>query len=490
MTKKMIRYSTLIFYIGVYVFLLLPLNECLSQEKIELKSADKLIGSTINGLSVREAIGNVYLTHKNIKVYCNSAIQYLDINKVELKGNVRILQDTLSLFATRAVYYGNEDRAICERGVILKDPNATLKADYGIYYFNENKAVFTGTVSIENPEYKIISNKLTYYRNTEDSFARENVTVTTDSAIIRAENIDFYKRQGKTFAFDKVTIESDSSIIYCDSLTNYKANRKSIASGKVTIVNPTRQTTIKGDYLENYEQTQYSFVKGNASLIKIETDKGNANNVDTLFIYSNILEAYRGHQERYIATERVEIIRGLFSAKCEVAVYSKSTDDEYSNFYLRTKPIVWYDNYQMTGDSIFADIYKNKVKRIYAQKLDIQNSEESFLITINKDPLFKERFDQIKGNNITIFFEDEKIKTVEVLKNAYSIYFLYEEGKANGVNFSEGEKIKILFGEEQKASRIIVINSSSGKYVPENLLYTVPLKLSGFNLRTDRPSRR
>lgn len=484
------RHLLRVLTISVCVLLLYAIDYCIPQEKIELKSADKLVGSTINGLSVREAIGNVYLTHKNIKVYCNSAIQYIDINKVELKGNVRIFQDTLSLFATRAVYYGNEDRAICERGVTLKDQNATLRADYGIYYFNENKAVFTGNVSIENPEYKITSNKLTYYRNTEDSFARENVVVTTDSAIIKAENIDFYKRLGKTFAFDKVTIEADSSVIHCDSLTNYKFEKKSVASGNVKIINPGKQTTITGNYLENYERTGYSFVKGNASLVKIETNKENPNEVDTLFIYSNILESYRENPEKYVATENVEIIRNLFSSKSEVAIYSKSSNNEYSNFYLHKKPIVWYDNYQMTGDSIFADIYKNKVRRIYAQKLDIPSSEESFLITVNKDPLFKERFDQIKGNSITIFFEDDKINTIEVLKNASSIYFLYEEGKANGANFSEGDKIKILFNEDQKVSRVIVINSASGKYVPENLLHTVSLKLSGFNLRTDKPIRR
>lgn len=490
MIKKMIRYFFPLFCICFYVIISSSLNKCLPQEKIELKSADKLIGSTINGISVREAIGNVYLTHKNIKVYCNSAIQFLDINKVELKGNVRIFQDTLSLFASRAIYYGNEDKAICERGVILKDPNATLKADYGIYYFNESKAVFTGNVSIENPEYKITSNKLTYYRNTEDSFARENVTVITDSAIIRAENIDFYKRQGKTFAFEKVSIEADSSVIYCDSLTNYKFERKSIATGNVTIVNPGKQTTIKGNYLENYEQTQYSFVKGNANLIKIEANKENTNNPDTLFIYSNILESYRNHQEKYVATDNVEIIRKLFSSKSQVAMYVKSVDNEYSNFYLHKQPIVWYDNYQLTGDSIFADIYNNKIKRIYAQKLDIPSSEESFLITTNKDHLFKERFDQIKGNNITIFFNEDKIISIEVFKNAYSIYFLYEEGKANGVNFSEGEKIKIIFNDDQKVSRVIVANNSSGKYVPENLLNTVSLKLSGFVLRTDRPYKK
>ena len=128
-----------------------------SQDKIELKKSDKLTGKTVDGKTVREAIGNVHFVQGNVNVFCNEAIQYIDDNKIELKGNVKIYQDTLSLFTSKATYYGTDKHAVCEGGVTLKDPNATLRADDGVYYFNDAKAIFKGDVIIINPAYRITS---------------------------------------------------------------------------------------------------------------------------------------------------------------------------------------------------------------------------------------------------------------------------------------------------------------------------------------------
>ncbi len=125
-----------------------------AQEKIELKKSDKLTGKTVDGKSIREAIGNVHFVQGNVDVYCNEAIQFIDDNKVELRGNVKIYQDTLSLFTSKATYYGNEKKAICEGSVTLKDKNATLRADNGVYFFNDAKAIFNGDVIIINPQYQ------------------------------------------------------------------------------------------------------------------------------------------------------------------------------------------------------------------------------------------------------------------------------------------------------------------------------------------------
>lgn len=98
----------------VFLFVLLISSTVIAQEKIELKSADQLSGKVIDGQNVREATGNVEFTQGNIKVYCNSAIQYPEANRVELNGNVRIYQDTLSLMTSKATYFGDERKAICE----------------------------------------------------------------------------------------------------------------------------------------------------------------------------------------------------------------------------------------------------------------------------------------------------------------------------------------------------------------------------------------
>jgi len=456
-------------------------NLSYAQEKIELKSADELSGKVIDGQNVREATGNVEFAQGNVKVYCNSAIQYLDANLVELRGNVRLYQDTLSLLTSKATYFGNDRRAMCEGGVTLKDLNATLRADYGIYFFNEAKAIFNGDVIIVNPQYRITSNELTYFRNNEDSFARGNVIVTTDSAVVKADNIDFFKRQGKTFAFGNVSIASDSTVITSDTATNFSGEKKSFAAGNVKIVSLNNSTVISGRVLENYEKENYTIMKGSAGLVQIEDDK------DTLYIYSDTMEAYRTKPEYYVATGNVEIIREKFLSKCGLGIYFRDRE----TVSLSTEPIVWQEQLQMTGDSIYAELPNNKLQTIFVKKLSsASNSKSSFVISSNQDEYFKDRYDQISGRDITLNLSNDKIDLIKVEGNSNNIYFLYEENKANGLNKVEGEELYIYFDEDEKVSKIKVDTDPKGEYVPEALLNTVNLMLPGFNLREDKPLKR
>ncbi|MEO8663968.1 MAG: OstA-like protein [Ignavibacteria bacterium] len=451
-----------------------------AQDKIELKHADQLEGKVIDGQNVREANGNVEFTQGNVRVFCNSATQFIDANRIELRGNVKLYQDTLSLFTSKATYFGDDKRAVCEGGVTLKDPNATVRADNGVYSFGDAKAIFKGNVIIINPGYKITSSELTYMRNTEDSYARGNVIVTTDSAVIKANSIDFLKRQGKTFAVNDVSIESDSTIITADTATNFSGEKKSLASGNVKIVSLNNNTVIYGSSIENYELTNYTILKGNARLIQTEE------NADTLYIYSDTMEAYRKKPEQYIATGKVEVIRAEFLSKCGVGIYYK--DEETVS--LAIKPIVWQDNLQMTGDSIYADLPNNKLQTIYVRKLNPDNTTTSFVISRNEDEYFKDRYDQISGNDITIKFIDDNINQIDVKENSSSIYFLYDTDKANGLNKVEGKNIFISFDETKKVSKIRVDADPKGEYIPEQILNTTALTLPGFNLREDRPVKR
>ena len=83
-----------------FIFLVIVISIPVSgQDKITLNYADSLVGKTVNGEQVREAIGNVSLTHNNVKITCNRVIQFYDQNKADLYGNVKVVQDTLSIFA-------------------------------------------------------------------------------------------------------------------------------------------------------------------------------------------------------------------------------------------------------------------------------------------------------------------------------------------------------------------------------------------------------
>ena len=453
----------------------------MAQEKIELKNAKELSGRIVDGQSIREAKGDVEFIQGNVKVNCNSAVQYITANRVELTGNVRIYQDTLTLFTDKAVYYGDERRAVCNGAVTLKDPNATLRSDNGVYTFNDAKAFFKGDVIIVNPGYRITSDELIYFRNSEESYATGNVIVTTDSAVIRADKIDFLKREGKTFARSNVIIESDSTLIKADTATNYSNDRRSVATGNVSINSINNNTIAYADRLENFERDRFTKLTSNAELIQIEDNK------DTLLIYCDTMLAVRTFPESYVALSNVEIIRDNFFSKCGEAKYFR----EIETITLNRQPIVWQDNLQLTGDSIYAELPGKKLQSIYAKRtLKMPGSAESFAISKNADSNYAARFDQISGNDITIRFGDEKISNIDVTGNARSIYFMFEQSRGNGLNRIEGDELIIYFDTEEKVSKIKVINEPKGEYVPENLIKSVNQTLPGFIHREDKPVRR
>lgn len=467
--------------LSLILFLFVISDLSFSQEKVELKFAKELSGKVIDGQEVREANGSVEFVQGNVKVYCNSATQFITANRIELRGNVKIYQDTLSLFTENANYFGNDKKAICEGGVTLKDPNATLRADNGVYLFSDSKALFKGNVIIINPDYKITADEITYFRNNEDSFAKGNVIVTTDSAVITADNIDFFKRQGKTFAYGKVKIESDSTIIHSDTATNFTGEKLSVASGNVKIISQNNNAVITGKFLENFEKENFTIVKGNARFTQIE------NNKDTIRIYSDTMKAYRSKPEYYVAISNTEILRNNFLSKCGTGIYFRDS----SKVSLSGNPVVWQDAIQMTGDSIYADFPGKKLQTIFVKKIErFPDSKLSFVISGISDSINQSgdtRYDQISGNDVTLYFKNEKINLIEVNRNSRSFYFLFDKGRPDGINKSEGDKIKIFFGEDDKVSRIKVDNKPKGEYIPENLLNTTPLTLPGFNLRNDKP---
>ena len=146
----------------------------------------------------------------------------------------------------------------------------------------------------------------------------------------------------------------------------------------------------------------------------------------------------------------------------------------------------------MTGDSIFAELPEKKLQTIYVKKLPgLTDSKISFVISgLNNENSAlsgEERYDQISGEDITLNFENEKINLIEVNKKSRSFYFLFDNGRPDGINKIEGENLFIYFGDDEKVTRIKVELRPKGEYIPESLLNNTVLTLPGFNLRTDKP---
>jgi lipopolysaccharide export system protein LptA len=458
------------------IFIILITCTLYSQDKITLNYADSLVGKTINGEQVREAIGNVSMTHNNVKITCNRVLQYYDQNKAELYGNVVVVKDTVTITAPNGTYYGNEGKVVCPNGATLTDPTNTLKANYGVYFFNQDLANFRGNVRItDNKTYTITSDELDYYRSVQKSYGRGNVKVVSDSSVIYSDNIVYEKLIGISTATGNVKIESDSTVITSKKATYYEFEKKSIAEENVKIDFLNKNAVIFGNYAENYEKTNYSFIKGRAKLIQIENKEGK---LDTTFIFSEKLESFRNKPEYYIGRDSVRTIRNDFLSNSQVGYYFRDISGKGGVIALAIEPIVWKEELQITGDSIYA-YFMDEIDDIYVKR-------SAFALKTNTD--FAERYDQISGVFMHMKFFANEINYIQVDTNAASIYYVYDNENPNGANRSNGEVIKLFF-KEKNVDKVKIYGKPKGTYFPENLVNPAELRLLGFRVRTNKPTR-
>ncbi len=389
-----------------------------SDKTIVLQNADIFSGKRLeSGEDVRELQGNVRFKQGNVRVWCDKALQFLNRNEIELTGNVKVVRDTVTLTSKKGKYFGNGRRADCEGNVKLKTPNVTLHADYGTYYLDEKKAFF-----------------------------QKNVRV-VDS----------------------------STTIFSEQLTYFETERKSIAMLHVKIFNAEDNITMFGDYLEHFDSTKYSKMMEHPRLMQIDTsDKGE---IDTLAVKSMVMESFDDSTKKLIATDSVVIVRSGLAARCGLVKYFIQREQ----IELFSLPIVWYDENQVTGDTIMLSLKKNKIDSAIVRS-------KAFVLS-QSDSAFAHRYNQLTGRRITMKFTDNKLQETYVERNAISLYFLFDEKKPNGVNKTSGDFIRMKFN-DGKPHTIHIAKGIEGTFYPENMVERdeSQYNLDGFRIHENRPT--
>ncbi|HLP16248.1 MAG TPA: OstA-like protein [Bacteroidota bacterium] len=385
---------------------------------VELHHADSLMGRVLpTGEDVRELSGRVHFSQGNVRVWCDRAIQYLSKNEFELIGSVKVIRDTVTLTSRYGRYFGTTKQAYCEQGVKLETKHVTLFADRGTYYTEERRAFFQ----------------------------------------------------------DHVRIIDSTSTIDCDELTYYEVERKSIAHAHVTITNSENSIRMYGGHLDHYDQTHYSKLSIDPKMVQIDTSA--EGKIDTLTVRSLVMESYSDSTRRLIATDSVTIVRSELSARGGLVRY----DTRGEEIELHKKPIVWYEEHQVTGDTILIYLAHRRLDHAVVRG-------HAFALSLS-DTAYPGRYNQLSGRLLTLTFREQKISQTVVERNAVSLYFLYDGRTPNGVNKTSGDYISMAF-KSGKPDIIRVKKGIEGIYYPEPMVKrnTQAYNLDGFVLRTDRPS--
>ena len=480
-----------------FLFLITFTTISFSQEKRKIEyyaeqqeaDEDKYPGATI-------LIGNVKMNHEGINLTCQQALYYKKQNFFKAIGNVLIKQgDTITQTSDYADYDVNSKQALSWGDVVLKDPTMTLTTDTlqfdrlnqklyyrsfatikdatntlksknGNYYLENKKFTATTRVTVINPEHNLESNHLDYYTNTGYTYlyGPSTITNTENENKIYCErgfyntktDISHFVKNAKLYLKER-TVEGDS--LYYDKRKGFAS-----ATNNIQIIDTVQNFITRGNYAEIFELKDSLFIIKKAVSISI-VDK------DSMFIHGDTLLVTGKPKKRIIRNyHNVKIFKSDLQGKCD----SIHTDQQTGLTRMYRNPVIWSDQNQITGDTIYLK------SNVDTEKLDsLKVFNKAFIVS--KDSLSENDFNQIKGRNMFGKFEQNKLRTLLVKGNAESIYYNRNEETNIIETITKEISSNIEFTLDKGIIQTIkYLKASDGKTYPPSKLPEDIKKLKGF----------
>lgn len=306
---------------------------------------------------------------------------------------------------------------------------------------------------------------------------RRNVRLEKGGTILTARYGEHFVDEKRSFFRDDVKLVDSTSTVTCQFLHYVENEQKAIATGNVVVVSSQNSVTVFGDSLVHYDRGNYTEVPKNPRMIQVDTTS--AGIVDTFLVVAKMMRSYRDSSQRLIAEDSVSMARGELSARCGVATYFIRKD----MIVLQQQPVVWQSVNQVTGDSIVVRLTNKRLSSVYVKG--------RAMVVLKADSVHRNRFDQLTGRVLTMYFAANKLAQVDVERNATSLYYLFETSRPNGANKSSGDRILIEFL-DGKVDRIKVVGGVQGQYFPEKMIAEREqnYNLDGFRWFDVRPRRR
>jgi hypothetical protein len=204
-----------------------------------------------------------------------------------------------------------------------------------------------------------------------------------------------------------------------------------------------------------------------AKLTELEKYRKVPNISDTLYPdKTNATNATDSNSNRFFeAYFNVRIFSDSLQATGDSLFYSFRD----SAFRLFKNPVVWAQDNQILGDTIYLYTENKKPKRFFV----FENA-----LAINRAE--KELYNQVKGNTINGVFKNGNIDFFRAKGSAENIYYTADEqGGFIGVNRSTSDVIDVTF-KERKPYKVVFRNNLQGTLSPIKQVNNADLRVKGF----------
>lgn len=441
--------------------------------------------------NAQRLIGNVSLQYENVTMHCDSAWLFPN-EDFSAYGNIRINQgDSLKIWGDRLELTAKDKIALIENNVRLTDREMTLStkrlrydigkglanysgggkivsrsnqnvltSDKGSYDTHSGMFSFRGNVELKNPDYRVVSDTLKYNNFSGRSFFFGPTNIFSEGSRIYCEN-GWYDSATETCRFGKnAEIHSKNTRLKGDSILYNGISGIGEAIGNVDILDTLNRLAITGNYGWTHESDQRSYVTGNALMIQ---DFGK----DSLFLHADTLRALpdSGGTRRILAYRNVKFFKSDLQGRADSMAFVQRD----SLIWFFGEPVLWSDLNQLSADTIRIRTFGGRIDKLYLNS--------GAFITSQAWP---DRYNQIKGRQMTGWFRENALYKVHVSGNGQTIYFPEEEGGKPPRMHNRVECSDISIGiENNKVVKISFEKMPAGTLSPMSLVGEGDMKLEG-----------
>ena len=354
---------------------------------------------------------------------------------------------------------------------------AEQQATADVIRYDGKNQIYTldGNAQFTDTDQEAIANTIRYEERTDKYYLVGNARYRDATRNIVSEEILYDRRNEQYATKGRSRIIDPPQILEADEVAYTEATGLGNAIGNVIWQDTSANLTVLCEVADYNRQTNYLKAVGGQRgrpLLITEVDQ------DSLFMSADTLLALQVVDTLSNDTSRmlfgfygVRIYKSNLQAVCDSLTYSTAD----SIFHLFKDPIIWSDTSQFIADTVNIMLRNDQIDRIFLRT-------NAFMIN-SPDQLF---FNQVKGRDITAFFEDSELRRVDVQGNAESIYYALDESNAYiGVNKIVCSEMLMYFG-NNTVERIRFYAQPQANLIPMKKANHDELKLPGFKWQIDR----
>jgi len=487
--------SKKILCIWVLVLLQSWIVGAVAQDKIQLIYSDNIFYSK-KLVDAQRVIGNVHFERQGTHLYCDSAywfenrdfeafgkikiakpndytltgksLRYTnETNTARLEGDAKLVDNQMTLTAPLMVYnMESKDASYFSGGKIVSNNKENLLTSLtGNYNTESNKSHFEKKVKLIHGAYTLTTEKLNYDNNTETAYIITDTKISSETEKLYCRNGFYRSTDDYTELYERPKSIHQSQIIIADTLIGHGKEGWGKFMGHVFLADTIDEKWITGGYGEFHDKEKTQWISQFPIYHELLED-------DTLFVKSDTLwmknDSTQGDLVK--AYHRAIVYAQDFQAKCDSLVFQAS--DSTIHFY--KSPILWSDNRQITGDSMYMVLKYKSPHRFHTLK-------NSFIVgqTFDQDTNY---FDQINGRDLEAFFRNGDLYRIDIKGNGELIYFPLEKESDTepvGLNKAQCSNISVDVS-GRKIKRIKLINEPDSFLIPMEKSKNEPTKLKTF----------